>query len=259
MNLCHYSYDGSFEGLLTIIFEAFERKVWPISIEQESMAQPSMFYDTIVITADAVKAGRVWKGLEKRLTTEALQALYYTYLSEQPEFEKLIFDFARLAFESKEDITGNFTVAAVLKVQQIRKQVHREKHRMEAFVRFQKTADNLFYAAISPDYNVLPLIQGHFERRYADQQWAIYDTKRHYGLYYDLTSTAIVTLDEPLLQHKAIGILPNHAYHLEEEKYQQLWQVYFKHVNIPERRNPKLHLRHMPKRYWKFLSEKQSG
>lgn len=253
MNL--YTYDGSFEGLLTVVFEAFERSAWPSNIEREQVAQPVMFGETVVVTTDEAKAKRVWKGLEKKLSANALQALYYTYLWEQPGFEMLLFSYARLAFQSQGNIEGNFTVPAVLQVQQIRKQVHRERHRMEAFVRFQKTADDLFYAAVSPDFNVLPLIADHFEKRYADQQWAIYDTKRRYGLYYDLKSVALVSL-EPAATSKS-GVLSTVAFHAEEEKFQRLWQVYFKHINIPERKNPKLHLRHMPKRYWQYLSEKQ--
>ncbi len=253
MNL--YIYDGSFEGLLTVVFEAFERRVWPSGIEREQVAQPVMFGETVDVTTDGAKAQRVWKGLEKRLSADALQALYYTYLWEQPGHEMLFFGYARLAFQSKENIEGNFTVPAVLQVQQIKKQVHRERHRMEAFVRFQKTADNLYYAAVSPDFNVLPLIATHFEKRYADQHWAIYDLKRHYGIYYDLTSVSLVNLQA--VPTARAGVLPAVAYHAEEESFQKLWQVYFKHINIPERRNPKLHLRHMPKRYWQYLSEKQ--
>ena len=57
---------------------------------------------------------------------------------------------------------------------------------MEAFVRFQLTKDGLYYCIIQPDYNVLPLISNHFEKRYADQRWLIYDSRRKYGIYYDL-------------------------------------------------------------------------
>ena len=42
-----------------------------------------------------------------------------------------------------------------------------------------------------------------------------------------------------------------------ETDYQELWKAYFKSVDIPERRNLKLHLQHVPKRYWKYLVEKQ--
>lgn len=250
-----YIYDGSFEGLLTVVFEAYERKAWPTAIEQEHLAQPSMFGETVAVPADAEKAQRVWQGLQKRLSAAALKDLYHTYLWEQPGFEQLIFDYIRLAFGTKENIEGNYAATCVLQVQQAAKQVHREKHRMEAFVRFQKTFDGLFYATISPDYNVLPLIIKHFEKRYADQRWAIYDTRRRYGAYYDLQCTQLMSLELPPQQRQAT--LAAASLDAGEEGYRQLWQVYFDSVNIPERRNPKLHLRHMPRRYWKFLSEKQ--
>lgn len=252
-----YTYDGSFEGLLNVVFEAYERKAWPTAIEQEQLAQPSMFGENIRVVTDDQKANRVWQGLQRKLSAAALESLYYTYLWEQTGFERLIFDYARLVFDSPESVEGNFTAPFVLQVQQIYKQVHREKHRMEAFVRFQKTADGLYYASVSPDFNVLPLIVRHFEKRYADQRWAIYDATRRYGVYYDLKLTAFVQFEHPGLSPKQQGILNASQYDESETKYQMLWQVYFDNVNIPERKNPKLHLRHIPKRYWKYLSEKQ--
>lgn len=251
MNL--YSYDGTFEGLLTVVFEAYERKAWPTAIEQQHLAQPGFFGETIYVVADEQKANRVWKGLQQKLTINALRELYHTYLWEQPGFEMIIFQFIKLAFDSSISIEGNYAAPCVLQVQQAAKQVHREKHRMEAFVRFQKTKDNIFYAHIDPDFNVVPLIITHFKKRYADQHWIVYDTKRRYGAYYDLQDVSLITLDEASAGTKSTQVI-NAA---EEEFYQKLWQVYFDFVNIPERKNPRLHLRHMPKRYWKYLSEKQ--
>ena len=45
-------------------------------------------------------------------------------------------------------------------------------------------------------------------------------------------------------------------YNEEEELYQQLWQQYFSSVNIVARKNMKLHIQHMPRRYWRYLVEK---
>jgi len=250
-----YTYDGSFEGLLTVVFEAFERKVWPTSIEPKHLAQPSMFGELIAVVTDEAKAGRVWQGLQKKLSINAQQALYHTFLWEQPGFEQLIFDYIKLVFSARQSIEGNYAAPCVLQVQQAAKQVHREKHRMEAFVRFQKTADDLYFATISPDFNILPLIVRHFEQRYADQRWVIYDTNRRYGAYYDLNQVSLINLEG--VPSRQRGALAPEAKDAQEDSYQQLWQVYFNSVNIPERKNPKLHLRHMPKRYWKYLSEKQ--
>jgi probable DNA metabolism protein len=46
-------------------------------------------------------------------------------------------------------------------------------------------------------------------------------------------------------------------YDQQEDLYQLLWQVYYKNVNIPARRNIKLHRQHVPVRYWKYLIEKK--
>lgn len=41
-----------------------------------------------------------------------------------------------------------------------------------------------------------------------------------------------------------------------EGLYQKLWKQYFSSVNISARKNLKLHIQHMPRRYWKYLPEK---
>ncbi|MDN3710262.1 DUF4130 domain-containing protein [Myroides ceti] len=43
----------------------------------------------------------------------------------------------------------------------------------------------------------------------------------------------------------------------KESLFDQLWKDYFKSTNITERKNMKLHIQHVPKRYWKYLNEKQ--
>ncbi|MCC9136713.1 TIGR03915 family putative DNA repair protein [Pontibacter silvestris] len=251
-----YTYDGTFEGLLTVVFEAYERKAWPVSIARAYLVQPDMFGESITVVTDDQKASRVWSGLQKKLSVEAQQALYYAFLWEQKGYEMLVFDYIKLVFDSPVSIEGNYAAPCVLQLQQVHKQVHREKHRMEAFVRFQKTSDGLYFATIAPDFNVLPIVINHFEKRYADQRWVIYDLHRKYGAYYDLASTLLIDLEET--GSKALqAVLLGNVLDEEEDKYKQLWQVYFDHVNIPERKNPKLHQRHMPKRYWKYLSEKQ--
>ena len=127
---------------------------------------------------------------------------------------------------------------------------------MEAFVRFQLTKDGLYYATIQPDFNVLPLLINHFEKRYADQRWMIYDMQRKYGIYYDLQTTSFV---EMIFSEENKNNNLAHVMVEEESLYQQLWQQYFDSVNIKARKNMKLHIQHMPRRYWKFLPEKRKG
>ncbi len=44
-----------------------------------------------------------------------------------------------------------------------------------------------------------------------------------------------------------------------EDFYQKLWRSYFKHINIEERKNLKLQRQFMPKRFWRYLPEKQGS
>lgn len=247
-------YDGSFNGFLTAIFVAFDEKIRVAAIQKHSLGQSGLFSETQTVMTQVNKAKRVWDGIQKR-SHAAIKNIYFAYLSEQPGIELLLFRYVRKLFSSEKGITGNYSDEVVLKIGQLAKSVGREKHRMEAFVRFQLTKDGIYFAAIEPVFDVLPLITKHFRSRYADQYWLIYDVKRKYGVYYDLEQTQIIALD--LKQAYTNRLSPNAALHGEEYDYQDLWNNYFKSTNIRSRINLKLHTQHLPKRYWKYLSEKK--
>ncbi|MBD2766587.1 TIGR03915 family putative DNA repair protein [Hymenobacter sp. BT664] len=250
-----YTYDGTFEGLLTVLFTIYDWRAAPNSIQPEATAQTGLFAQPAHRETDEALAARVWEGLLKIMDKEARARLYHVFLSEDPDRELLIFRYVDLALRTAHDVSENYANADVRRVQRLAQQMFREKHRMEAFVRFEKTADELFHATIEPDFDVLPLLAAHFTKRYADQRWLIYDRRRHYGLYYDLTRPDVVRF-EPETPQKSTELS---ATVLDEREplFKLLWQAYFDHVNIPERKNMKLHRRHMPLRYWKYLSEKQ--
>lgn len=248
-------YDGSFEGLLTAIFEVYEYKLKETSIVRQG-SSGSLFSKMHMAQASDEKASRVWKKLKEKLSRNALGQVYCSYLSEVPGIENHILRFVQYALKSKNAIENDYSNPDVLMLQQTHKKVHREKHRMEAFIRFQLTKDGLYYATVQPDYNVLPLILKHFKDRYADQRWLIYDTLRKYGILYDLEQVTEVQINfsEEVEQEGLTTI-----YDEKETLYQTLWQQYFASVNISARKNMKLHIRHMPRRYWKNLIEKNPG
>jgi probable DNA metabolism protein len=47
------------------------------------------------------------------------------------------------------------------------------------------------------------------------------------------------------------------AQHLEDEKWQDIWRTYIKKIAITERKNLVVQRNFMPKRFWKYLTEKQ--
>ncbi len=250
-------YDATFEGLLTAIFEAYERKLDQVRVLKTGTEHQDIFGESLIIISDPIKAARVWKGLKGKLSSGTLHNFYSCYLSELPQIEDTLLAFARHVFASKQNIEKDFGHDATLALAKVGRMVHREKHRMEAFVRFQRWADDIYFAIVAPDYNVLPLIAPHFKNRYSDQRWIIYDQRRKYGIHYDLETSKVSEIE---LELTANPLTPSfELLHMEEKNYQMLWQEYFSHVNIAARKNTKLHLRHVPTRYWKHLTEKQPG
>lgn len=248
-------YDGSMAGLLSAVFDAYERRATDTALIVKADAAPDAFALHVDVTTDAIKAGRVWAGLAKKLSANALDAIWRCYLSELPEMENMLLHYIRYAFAHSGKTEEDYGHPAVLWVSQTARKVWREKHRMEAFVRFRELADGLFYALVEPDYNVLPLIASHFQSRYADQSWLIYDGRRRYGIHYN---TGAETVQEVCIEWKdgGKGIPLNDTLAPDESLYQMLWKDYFRSTGIPSRKNPKLHMRHIPLRYWRHLIEK---
>lgn len=117
----------------------------------------------------------------------------------------------------------------------------------------------MFISLVSPDFNVLPLIERHFKSRYQDQRWLIYDEKRNYGIYYDLKQVHQVDMDATTIDRQ-IQSGHSQSFNIEldddEVLYDQLWKDYFRSVNIEARRNMKLHVQYVPRRYWRYMNEK---
>lgn len=246
-------YDGSFEGILTAIYEIYARKLQQVKLLPVGTYSSAMFTDELKVTTDLERARRVLQGLTQKIASAGVQRLYAAHLAEILEEDNPIIGYIRYVFDSDRAIDDDYTNKYVLRISELVRMVRREKHRMEAFIRFQKLKDGTFYATVDPDFNVLPLILRHFKNRYADQKWIIYDTRRAFGLYYDLHQVEYITLD---LSPEGTGKNILAKYDSDEGIYQVLWKDYFKSVNISSRKNSKLHLRHVPKRYWKNLTEK---
>lgn len=246
-------YDGTFEGLLTAVFEIYERKLGQVKLHKGEWLNTAMFEDVLRVVTDEARANRVLKGLKQKMSPLSVQRLYAAHLGEIEGEDINLLGFMRYAFDSQANIEEDYGNKYVMRVAELVRMIRREKHRMEAFIRFQKLKDETFYAAIEPDFNVLPLLIRHFKSRYADQKWIIYDTRRNYGIFYDLHDTQFITLDFTG-GSKSNDVVA--AFTEDECIYQHLWKNYFHSVNIPSRKNTKLHLRHIPKRYWKHLTEK---
>lgn len=249
-----YTYDGTFEGFLTCVFETYNRKNFPVDICSRTGEQKHLFAQKLDVQSDAAKADRVWKGIQNKLTGKNNQLVFYAFLSEEKGIEMKIYRFLRRLFSEHFNIETDFGDADVLYLTQTSQKVKKEAMRMLQFVRFQHTNEGLWFCGIEPRYDVIPMVSTHFQKRFADQKWLLYDLKRNYGFLFDK-----VKLEEVVISGKEFstitGQVNENVLQEGEEFYQKLWKSYFKHINIQERKNLKLQRQHMPRRFWKYLPE----
>jgi len=246
-------YDGSFEGLLTAVFDIYDQKLKPTAFQTNQDSATELFTNPHLVVTDESKHQRVAAKL-RAISASFLTDLYKVFLTEDDHREHLIFRLIQKVLANSAILKGDYRDDDLRVMKQWVKKIGREVHRMHAFVRFQKLKDELWYAGIEPDFDVIPLLSRHFKKRFADQRWLIYDLARHYGIYYDLKKVDTVQFSDTTgLQ---LGVISKDNLHEEEKAYQTLWKDYFNSVNIAARKNLKLHIQHVPKRYWKYLPEK---
>ena len=256
-----YTFDGTLDGLLTAVFEAFALHEQPEQLLTEGEPLPLFCERTYQVHTDEEKARRVWTGLEKRLSKEAMRLISVSWLSELTELNQPLFMYICKVFRqpaSSQSIERNFADPDVLAVTNIARRVLHEQLRMKQFIRFQKAKDGTYLAVVAPDHNVLPLIIDHFQDRFNDQPWLIYDARRHYGYNYDGKSVIRITFeDESAVPFSlADGKLNDDVLSSDDHLLQDLWRTYFKAICIKERLNPRKQLNDMPRRYWKYMTEK---
>lgn len=254
-NFTTYLYDKTFEGLLTVVFETFKSKINADIIVSKKNYQVSLLDIPVDIKTDIAKAERVWKGLIAKTGKNAADMVYHAFLSEIEGVEMWIYNYLKLAFSANYNVSMNYREESVLQMKQIQRTVLHEAHRMFMFVRFQRTSANIFFAPIQPVYDIIPLIGKHFKNRFRDQLWVIYDTVRDYGLYYDRSDVQEIKLEQKKYS-KSSGKINASLLEEKEEIYQILWKNYYDSINIAERKNLKVQMQFMPKRFWNYLPEK---
>lgn len=241
-----YIYDGSFDGLLTSIYQAFYAKIKPDSIVREDEFIENFLCEKLYIKTDIEKSRRVYQAIEEKISHESLQRVFYTYLSELPDIGTLVLKYLQLAFKIGREVNSNLANEDVRNIDKIYRKVGRERHRITGILRFKKIKGDILYGQIEPDYNIIGLLAPHFEGRLKNENFIIHDKKRQIGVFYNKEEWVVKDIEEPdpFLVRET------------EEIYEDLWRTYFDSISIKTKTNPKLQKSNMPKRYWKYLTEK---
>ena len=240
-----YTYDGSFEGLMSAIFDCYYRHDYPYDICNERNMQTVLFCDYVRSSADHEKAGRVMNSISAKISSEAFYHIYCAYLSETDGREMKIFDFLHLGYKFGASVTNRMNLDGVWKLINTAKAVASEAHLYRGFVRFKKLENEVYYSEIEPKGRVLPLISHHFCERFSSMPFMIHDLSHSECLVYNGASVELrETNSAPLLKYAE-----------DEQAFQEMWREFYNTIAIKERRNEKCRMSLLPKRYWRCMTE----
>ncbi|MEX6493715.1 TIGR03915 family putative DNA repair protein [Fusobacterium animalis] len=239
----NYYYDGSFDGLLTVIFIAYkDRKNNELRIIVKT-GQLLLGLDDINVITNFSKARRVEKAICDKLSQNFLNNIQTCFLSCDRNKDIVIVHTVYKALKQGKEILNSLDEHAFY-VNKLVKQVLNERHRYLGVLRFKEVKDGTMFSTIEPKNNVLPILLSHFINRMKREKFAIYDKKRKMIAYYDTKKVEIFFV-------KFLEI----EWSDEEIEYSELWKTFHKSISIKERENKKLQQSNLPKYYWKYLIE----
>ena len=239
-----YLYDGTFDGLLTCIHHHYyTKKATGIFLLKEY--QPNFLNGFMEVETDENKADAVYEAIRKKISSYDLSRIYKAFLTSDPEKEMKILRYVVKGFKTGSKISMLHGDPVVFDVQALEKRINNEKQRMLQFVRFSVMKNDVLYAKIEPDNDVLELTAEHFCDRYKNDPFIIHDVKRSKALVAFQGEWYITVFEETDIPELSA----------DEKEYRRLWKNYFDSIAIKERINPKCQRSFMPMKYRKHLTE----
>ncbi|MBQ9347715.1 MAG: TIGR03915 family putative DNA repair protein [Oscillibacter sp.] len=239
-----YLYDGTFDGFLSCVFEAYLRREAPLSIQWEEEAQPSLF-DTRPVPTDPARADRVYRKLQA-VSPYGLNLVCKCFLTCLSDREIHMFRLIAKLLKEGPGFLSNLSDETLYPVAYAVRKLNTEAHLLKGFLRFSDLG-GVLAAEMEPKNRVLPLLRAHFCARYQEEAFFIYDRTHKEALFYAGGRCELGPLDEFRMAP------PDGA----EAAYRRLWKRFYDTIAIRERENPRKRMSSMPKRYWGVMTEFQ--
>jgi len=242
-----FLYDGTFEGFMCVAFHIISEGIDKdrAIIVSKNEYQP-MFIDSVREVQNDLKTFlEMRKGIIEKADSSVFKKIYYAFLSDTKDKEGYILRYLFFVFEHGKKIKYLYSNDLVNAVEKMAKKVSREIGKYMGLMRFCETDKGFLYAKFEPENDIIKPVAFFFKGRLNEFNWVIHDVRRNKVALYDREKLQF--LNNNNLKFEVIK---------EDEMVQMLWKKYFKSMAIEERKNLKLQQQNMPKKYWKYLVEK---
>ena len=238
-----YNYDGSFDGLLTLIFVKY-KEIGKCEISTQSNQLD--FLESEFVETDLVKAERVISSIKANIGEEFFANVFKVFKSNFDRREEVIAITTKSCLLYGRVYLGSSKKSAV-KFREIVKSFNHEVHFYKGLTRFREVQEGFLLAEIEPDHDLLMHITDHFLKRMPAEKFVIYDKNR---------KKASMCIRGA---YEEVEVLEMDAIETHEEKiFKEAWIGFNNAIGLDDRKNYKLMVSNMPKKYWKYLPEKGS-
>ena len=240
-----FCYDGSLEGFLCAVFDAYALRCRPRRICPADQVQLALGQEVRDVATDLAHAERVRAGLVRRGGRRAFDQAELAFLSDAEGREGALLAFVEKVMDEGKGALSDLADPCVARVGALATEVLNEREHMYQFLRFEELEGGIYYARINPRCRVLPLLMGHFVERFNTQPFIIYDEVHRLAGAYDLKGTCLVRVDGLEVPERTAC----------EREFQQLWKRFYDSVSNEQRFNPDLRRSFVPQRLWRNLTE----
>ena len=236
-----YIYDGSFDGLLSVIYTAVYSRIVPCGICIYKGMQFSLNARYVEVPTNKNRARRVYDAIFRKIGSFGLKRLYYVFLSDAPDKDLVIYNYMMLGFKNGSITNSALSEDTVARAFKLAENVSRETEKFRQFTRFSVMQWGVQYAKIAPNNNILPILTPFFINRLKIIPFVLHDVTHNVCAVYDTKGWHVSSAD---------GLVPPEKGG-DEGEIEKLWKAVFDAISIKERENTKLQKQNMPSRYFK--------
>lgn len=267
-----YVYDGSFDGFLCAVRRALEFRLDAVTgaaaaVPDASTAAPcsgavaavrissfaaeeaDLFSRRLDVVTDPGKAAALKETLARIGGGAEIEVLLRVHASGDGRAPSLLLHYIAATLRLGKPVGSRLADPRILSVRKLDEKVCLEINRFMGFVRFRRAAENLWYAPVNPDADIVGFLGPHFADRFSGQSFLIHDVDRDTAFWHADGSSGIAVLSD--MPEELRGKLHRDV----EPGITGLWKEYFRRIAIPQRRNPRQQARLLPRRYRPLLVE----
>lgn len=245
--------EDSLEGILTAVYEAYEKKLHPdrTRLQLESCMEIQLFSIYETVKSDREKTQKVIRTIRREFGEEVYYRICQVLASHTEDKADVAYHTIAcgLRMKNKAQLFSNLSDPFICRAFEISRNVNNETHRHIEFLRFKELENKILFAKIGPKNNILTFLTPHFADRLPGENFVIYD-ETHQLVSIHPKGKAVVIAGADGLDRSVYE-----KYSEKEKEYQALFRYFCEKISIKERENKELQRQMLPLRFRDYMVE----